>query len=138
MIVNDMFTVGHPAYCGLGATEVKWLLPAAKKVYEKFKKKFEYYQGIHEGGEATPRQDTLMCKITPLHRTKSCDENNIKTTGGYESFVPYKDVEERLKSVGYDVIVFVPSYDEDNGLITCGNAILSGNMPTTKFKEITK
>jgi hypothetical protein len=60
MIVNDMFTVGHPAYCGLGATEVKWLLPAAKKVYEKFKKKFEYYQGIHEGGEATPRQDTLM------------------------------------------------------------------------------
>lgn len=80
----------------------------------------------------------FMCKITPLHRTKSCDENNIKTTGGYESFVPYKDVEERLKSVGYDVIVFVPSYDEDNGLITCGNAILSGNMPTTKFKEITK
>lgn len=80
--------------------------------------------------------DKFMCKITPLHRTKSCDEHNIKTTGGYESFVPYKDVEERLKSVGYDVIVFVPSYDEDNGLITCGNAILSGNMPTTKFKEI--
>jgi 23S rRNA (adenine2503-C2)-methyltransferase len=78
----------------------------------------------------------FMCKITPLHRTKSCAENDIKTTGGYDSFVPYKNVEERLKSVGYDVIVFVPSYDEDNGLITCGNAILSGNMPTTKFREL--
>lgn len=80
--------------------------------------------------------DRFMCKITPLHDTKSCEENDLKTTGGYRSFTPYKDVETRLKSVGYDVIVFVPSYDEDHGLITCGNAILSGNMPTSEYKEI--
>jgi 23S rRNA (adenine2503-C2)-methyltransferase len=71
----------------------------------------------------------FICKITPLHRTKACEQNNLKTSGGYDSFVPYKDVEERLKSVGFDVIVFVPSLDEDTGLITCGNAILSGRFP---------
>lgn len=78
----------------------------------------------------------FMCKITPLHRTKSCKKNNIKTTGGYDEFTPYKAVEEDLKRNGFDVIVFVPSYDEDNGLITCGNAILSGNMPTSKYRVL--
>lgn len=76
----------------------------------------------------------FMCKITPLHRTKSCEENNITTTDGYEYFTPYKEVEEALKENGFDVIVFVPSYDEDDGMITCGNAILSGKLPTTKYE----
>lgn len=78
----------------------------------------------------------FMCKITPLHKTNSCDENGIQTTGGYDSFTPYKEVEEGLKRAGFDVIVFVPSYDEDNGLITCGNAILSGKLPTCKYETI--
>lgn len=80
--------------------------------------------------------EKFMCKITPLHRTNSCIENGIETTGGYESFTPYQTVESELKRVGFDVIVFVPSYDEDLGLITCGNAILSGNMPKIKYKEV--
>jgi len=80
--------------------------------------------------------EKFMCKITPLHRTNSCIENGIETTGGYELFTPYKTVEAELKRVGFDVIVFVPSYDEDLGLITCGNAILSGNMPKIKYKEV--
>lgn len=81
--------------------------------------------------------DKFMCKITPLHRTTSCEQNGIATTGGYELFTPYKAVEEDLKANGFDVIVFVPSYDEDNGLITCGNAILSGKLPTSEY-EITE
>lgn len=80
--------------------------------------------------------ERFMCKITPLHRTSSCEQNHIITTGGYELFTPYKPVEEDLKSNGFDVIVFVPSYDEDGGLITCGNAILSGKIPTSKYKII--
>ena len=47
-----------------------------------------------------------------------------------------RKVEEDLKANGFDVIVFVPSYDEDNGLITCGNAILSGKKPTSSYKEV--
>lgn len=78
--------------------------------------------------------DKFMCKITPLHRTTSCEQNHIETTGGYELFTPYKAVEEDLKNNGFDVIIFVPSYDEDNGLITCGNAILSGKIPTSKYQ----
>lgn len=78
----------------------------------------------------------FMCKITPLHKTMSCEDNNIITSLGYESFTPYKEIEKSLKNVGFDVIVFVPSYDEDLGLITCGNAILSGSMPKTNYTII--
>lgn len=80
--------------------------------------------------------EKFMCKITPLHRTASCEQNHIATTDGYELFTPYKAVEEDMKDHGFDVIVFVPSYDEDNGLITCGNAILSGKLPTSEYEII--
>ena len=80
--------------------------------------------------------EKFMCKITPLHRTASCEQNGIITTDGYELFTPYKAVEEDLKANGFDVIVFIPSYDEDNGLITCGNAILSGKLPTSEYNII--
>jgi 23S rRNA (adenine2503-C2)-methyltransferase len=78
----------------------------------------------------------FMCKITPLHKTNSCKDNGIITTGGYDEFTPYKQAESDLKAAGFDVIVFVPSYDEDLGLITCGNAILSGNMPKVEYSEV--
>jgi len=80
--------------------------------------------------------EKFMVKITPLHRTQSCDENGITTTNGYEAFTPYKKVEDDLKNAGFDVIVFVPSYDEDLGMITCGNAILAGNMPKVKHENL--
>lgn len=66
-----------------------------------------------------------ICKITPMHVTKSCKNNNILTDGGYLTYTPYKPTEDRLKKAGYDVIVFVPSKEEDESRITCGNAILS-------------
>jgi len=78
----------------------------------------------------------FMVKITPLHKTQSCCENGIVTTDGYEAFTPYQNVEGNLKNAGFDVIVFVPSYDEDLGLITCGNAILSGSTPKVKYTQI--
>ena len=78
----------------------------------------------------------FMVKITPLHKTKSCDDNGIVTTDGYEAFTPYQKAETDLKNAGFDVIVFVPSYDEDLGLITCGNAILSGSIPKVKFTQV--
>lgn len=78
----------------------------------------------------------FLCKITPMHVTKSCKENEIKTTGGYTEYTPYKDVEERLKAAGFDVIVFVPSIEEDLGRITCGNAILSGTKPEVEYTDM--
>jgi len=69
--------------------------------------------------------ETYLIKLTPMHNTASCKVNNIETKDGYDYFQPYKNVEEKLKKAGYDVIVFVPSKEEDDSKITCGNAILS-------------
>jgi len=70
----------------------------------------------------------FMCKITPIHNNNACRSNNIKTVGGYDSYHPYKEPEEALKSAGYDVLVFVPSIDEEDGLVTCGNVVLGGSQ----------
>lgn len=69
----------------------------------------------------------FMCKITPIHNNNACAENGIKTIGGYDSYLPYKKPEEDLKNEGFDVLVFVPSMDEEDGLVTCGNAVLGGS-----------
>lgn len=69
----------------------------------------------------------FMCKITPIHNNNACRENDIKTVDGYDSYLPYKKPEDDLKNAGFDVLVFVPSMDEENGLVTCGNTILGGS-----------
>lgn len=67
----------------------------------------------------------FMCKITPIHETKACKDNNISTKDGYSSYAPYREVENNLKASGFDVLVFIPSKEEDESRITCGNVILS-------------
>ena len=71
--------------------------------------------------------DKFMVKITPIHNNTACQKNGIQTVGGYTSFAPYQQAEEDLKAAGFDVLVFVPSMDEEDGLVTCGNAILGGS-----------
>lgn len=73
-------------------------------------------------------RDKFMAKITPIHNNTACRDNNIKTLGGYDSWEPYRKPEESLKSHGWDVLVFVPSFDEEDGLVTCGNAVLGGSQ----------
>ena len=69
----------------------------------------------------------FMAKITPIHNNNACRENSINTVGGYDSWEPYQKPEEALKAEGWDVLVFVPSFDEEDGLVTCGNAVLGGS-----------
>ena len=76
--------------------------------------------------------DKFMCKITPIHNNNACSENGIQTIGGYDSFLPYRKPEESLKENGFDVLVFIPSIDEENGLVTCGNAVLGGGQLKTE------
>lgn len=40
----------------------------------------------------------------------------------------YFVIENKLKQVGFDVLVFIPSVEEDSSRITCGNAILSDKI----------
>lgn len=68
----------------------------------------------------------FMVKITPIHNNQSCRENGISTVGGYDSYAPYQKPEKELKEAGFDVLVFVPSMDEEQGLVTCGNLVLGG------------
>lgn len=72
-----------------------------------------------------------MVKITPIHNNGACYDNGIATYGGYQSFRPYQVAEADLKREGFDVIVFVPSQDEEDGIVTCGNAILAGSKLAT-------
>lgn len=69
----------------------------------------------------------FMCKITPIHNNNACRDNDIKTIGGYDSWQPYQKPEQDLRDAGFDVLVFVPSLDEEQGLVTCGNAVLGGS-----------
>lgn len=78
----------------------------------------------------------FMVKITPLHKTISCQENGITTTLGYQEYTPYKPTEKALKDVGFDVLIFIPSHDEDMSRITCGNVILSGSSPEVEYSEV--
>lgn len=74
----------------------------------------------------------FMVKITPIHNNNACRANGIATVGGYESFTPYAVPERELKAAGFDVLVFVPSLDEEDGLVTCGNLILGGGELRTE------
>ena len=67
----------------------------------------------------------FMVKITPIHITNACKDNNIETKDGYFDYAPYRDIENKIKAVGFDVLVFIPSVEVDTSRITCGNAILS-------------
>lgn len=71
--------------------------------------------------------DDYIIKLTPMHKTTTAMRNDIKTDGDYTEYYPYQEIEYNLKKVGYDVLVFIASYEEDMGRITCGNAILSGS-----------
>lgn len=80
--------------------------------------------------------DKFIIKLTPMHKTHMAIENDIKTYGDYTSYYPYQKIEEELKKVGFDVLVFIASEYEDLGRITCGNAILSGTMPECPYEII--
>ena len=67
----------------------------------------------------------FLVKITPIHETTEAKARGIVTKGGYEQYDVYRKFEDPLLREGWDVIVFVPSKEEDADRITCGNALLS-------------
>lgn len=71
----------------------------------------------------------FLCKLTPMHKTAGALENGIKTVGDYTTPYPYMHHAQALREVGFDVLTFIASHEEDASRITCGNAILSGTLP---------
>lgn len=70
-------------------------------------------------------KDKFIVKITPIHKTNAAIRNNFNITTEYSDYDVYAKFEEPLLKEGWDVIVFVPSKEEDEDRITCGNALLS-------------
>jgi 23S rRNA (adenine2503-C2)-methyltransferase len=77
--------------------------------------------------------DDYIVKLTPMHKTRTALSHNIQTAGDYTHYFPYQEIESKLTDAGYDVLVFIASKEEDEGRITCGNAILSGTEPFEGF-----
>ena len=73
-------------------------------------------------------KDNFIVKITPIHETHSALENGYEVTTSYDDYDVYRKFEQPLVKEGWDVIVFVPSKEEDSDRITCGNALISYNM----------
>lgn len=112
-------------------------LPAP--VGRKYCLNFAYATGFIIDGEKIADlfdQNKFMCKITPIHNNNACGENGIRTVDGYTSYRPYKEPEESLKKAGFDVLVFIPSQDEEDGIVTCGNAVLGGSEIKSDVKEV--
>lgn len=63
-----------------------------------------------------------IVKITPIHETVEA------VNEGYEivkDFDVYEKFEQPLVNDGWDVIVFIPSREEDEDRITCGNSLIA-------------
>lgn len=75
-------------------------------------------------------KERCIVKITPIHETVEAVKN------GYEivhTFDVYEKYENPLVEAGWDVIVFVPSLEEDEDRITCGNSLIA--LENSKKKE---
>lgn len=70
-------------------------------------------------------KEKFIVKITPIHETNSALKNGFDVATSYDDYDVYRDFEKPLLEEGWDVIVFVPSKEEDSDRITCGNALIS-------------
>lgn len=70
-------------------------------------------------------KEKFIVKITPIHETSEANANGINTPEGYYKYDVYRKYEQPLLAEGWEVIVFIPSKEEDEDRITCGNALLS-------------
>jgi len=70
-------------------------------------------------------REKFIVKITPIHQTNSAVANGFDVGSSYTDYDVYRQFEQPLLDLGWDVIVFVPSLEEDSDRITCGNALIS-------------
>lgn len=81
-------------------------------------------------------QEKFIVKITPIHKTHSAVKNNFNVTTEYTDFDVYRKFEQPLIKLGWDVIVFVPSKEEDSDRITCGNALIVNKEDTNNENQV--
>lgn len=67
-------------------------------------------------------KEKCIVKITPIHETKSALANEYEIV---KDFDVYEKFEKPLVDAGWQVIVFIPSDEEDKDRITCGNSLIA-------------
>ena len=67
-------------------------------------------------------KEKCIVKITPIHETHEAKNNKYEIV---KDFDVYERFEKPLVEAGWDVIVFVPSAEEDSDRITCGNSLIA-------------
>lgn len=67
-------------------------------------------------------KERCIVKITPIHETVEAVKNGYEIV---QTFDVYEKYEKPLVEDGWDVIVFVPSREEDEDRITCGNSLIA-------------
>lgn len=72
-------------------------------------------------------KEMFIVKITPIHKTNAAVKNGFGVTTEYTDYDVYRKFEAPLLDEGWEVIVFVPSQEEDSDRITCGNALIATN-----------
>lgn len=72
-------------------------------------------------------KNKFIVKITPIHKTNTAVKNGFDVTTEYTDYDVYRKFEAPLIEEGWEVIVFVPSQEEDSDRITCGNALIAIN-----------
>ena len=65
-----------------------------------------------------------IVKITPIHETKKAVESDYEIVTDFDV---YEQFEKPLVEDGWEVIVFIPSAEEDKDRITCGNSLIAIN-----------
>lgn len=67
-------------------------------------------------------KDKCIVKITPIHETVEAINNGFEIVTDFDV---YEKFEQPLVGRGWDVIVFIPSKEEDEDRITCGNSLIA-------------
>ncbi len=67
-------------------------------------------------------KEKCIVKITPIHETVEAVSEGYEIIKGFDV---YEKFEQPLVDRGWDVIVFIPSKEEDEDRITCGNSLIA-------------
>ncbi len=70
-------------------------------------------------------KNKFLIKMTPIHQTFNALDNGFNVTTEYQSFEVFESFEKEFIKLGWDVMAFLDSHEEDDDALTCGNLLLS-------------
>ncbi len=70
-------------------------------------------------------KEKFLIKLTPLHKTFNAIDNGFKVTTEYTSFEVFERFEKEFTALGWDVMSFMETNEEDDDALTSGNLLLS-------------